>query len=723
MTAPDSSAALQPLLDPRSIVVVGASASFTRLGGVPIKSMLDSGFPIDRLLLVNPKYPEIAGLRCYPRIEDLPFVPDLAVLAVPASAVAAALRACRAKGIRAATIFASGFAEERSDAAQRLQAELAEIVRAGDIAVCGPNCVGHINFHSGAFATFIRRPTAPSRPGPIAVVAQSGNLAATLWYRGREVNLGFSHLINTGNEVGLDIAGAIDYLCEDSKTEAVVSYIEQIRDGQRFLETAVRMRQRGKQLFIVKSGTSEKGAEATASHTASMAGSSVAYAAAFAQVGALTANEPTRLMDLVRLWKSGARPAGLRVCVASLSGAGCALLADHCARYGLQVPTLRAQTQDRLRTVVPSYGAVANPIDFTGQVINDDKGFFPTMLDAVLTDPEIDAVLFYVGTYVLDAMAPELVQRAAASGKAIVVIDTGLGAQSHAALEEAGVPVFTDIDRAVAATATLLRWSRQRSGIGAWQPFVPDPVRAPAAIDPVIAAAHREGRAVLTEVQAKDLLARAGLPMVREAVAHSAEQAAAIAADLGHPVAVKVVSPQIAHKSDVGGVALDLADAAAVRAAFARVTQAARAARPDATVEGAVVQPMVGAGQSVLLGIVRDPVFGPVMTVGLGGVLTELIQDVAHRVLPVDAPMAESMLRELRTFPLLDGFRGSPKADLPALVQLMVDLSRYMLEQGDDIDELELNPVLVRPRATRGALAVDALIRLRGSSEERNPPA
>lgn len=712
LTSKQRATTLAPLLDPRSVVIVGASRDFNRTGGIPIENLLASDFARDAVLLVNPKYQEIAGLPCYPSIEDLPFAPDLAILAVRATEVLPALKQCAARGIQAATIFASGFAEENSPQTRLMQEEISEFAQAAGLVISGPNCLGHVNFRSGFYATFLKWPSQPTQAGGMAVVAQSGNMASVLWRAGREAGLGFSYLVNTGNEAGTGLAQYLEHFCDDPNTTGVVAYIEQLRDGPRFLRVAARMHELGKPLFVLKAGTSEKGAQAAASHTAAMAGSSAAYATAFAQVGAVSANDPVRLMDLARLWRSPALPTGKRVCIVSVSGAGCALLADQFARQNIDVPTLGAATQQALKGVVPSYGMVSNPVDLTGQVTNDTS-FFSTVLDAIAADPDVDAIVFYVMGYLLDLMAPELLRVAPKSGKQCVVIDTGYGAKSHAELESAGIAVFQDMDRAVHAVAARLHWACVR-GTSHWRPADSTQPSAPAI---EIAQARAEGRLLLTEVQAKAMLGRAGLPMVQEELVRDANEAATAAQRLGFPVAVKVVSAQIAHKTDVGGVVLNVSDVESVRQAFAQVTGNARLACPDAEIQGAVVQPMAGDGQAVLLGIVRDSVFGPIMTVGLGGVLTELYQDVSRRVLPIDANAAEAMLRELRSFPLLEGYRGSPRADRTALVALMTALSTFMVASGHEIDELELNPVLVRPASPEqslapGAIAVDALVRL-----------
>ncbi|MGD9943230.1 MAG: acetate--CoA ligase family protein [Burkholderiaceae bacterium] len=700
---------LAPLLDARSLVVVGASADPTRTGGMPVASLREAGFPADRLLLVNPKYDSIDGLPCHPSVDRLPFVPDLAVLAVRATDVLATLERCHTAGIRAAVVFASGFAESGGSEGARLQAELVAFAQRSGMLIAGPNCIGFANNRTGVLASFIRHIARRREPGPIAIAAQSGNIAALLRNLGLDAGLRFSYIVSTGNEACVDLTDYLAHFAADPGTDAVVGYVEQIRRGPAFVRVALELRRAGKALFLLKVGSSEKGAEATVSHTAALAGRDLVYRAAFRQLGIATATDPHRLIDLVRLWRTGRRPAGRGACIVSLSGAACALVADHLARDGVAVPSSSPATQARLRAVVPDYGMVGNPIDLTGQVTSD-RSAFPAVLDAIAAAGEFDAAVFYVMGGLLDVMAPELLRAAAACDKLFIVIDTAEGASCHEALEAGGIVVFRDIHRASTALAGIVRWRTDPAG--RWDPerdAATTAATATAATE--LRAAAAAGRRTLTEVETKALLGRLGLPMVSEALVHDADEAVEAAARLGWPVALKIVSPDIAHKSEIGGVRLGLADAAAVRDAHARLRAEVARHLPDARIDGVVVQPQIAGGLPMLVGIVRDPVFGPVMTVGWGGVEAELDPDVAHRLLPVDAATADSMLAELRRGPLLDGFRGSPAADREALVALIVALSDAMSAHGGGIDELELNPVLVLPRG-HGVVAVDALVRL-----------
>ncbi len=687
---------LGPLLDPTSIVVVGASPDPMRTGGIPIDTLLAAGFPRDRLLLVNPKYTEIAGLPCYPGCEALPWAPELAVVAVPAAHCLAVLEQAHDAGIVAAVLFASGFAEDGTSKGAALQDAVVRFADRTGMLVSGPNCLGHANLKQKSFPTFLRafKPAPP--PGPIAMVAQSGNMLAVLGRAGRERGLRFSYMVNTGNEACLELSHFLQHFAADPETQAVVGYVEQVRDGPAFMAAAAALRQAGKPLLLLKAGRSAKGAQAAASHTAAMAGSAQAYEAAFRQLGVAAVADPTRLIDLTYLWRLGRVPAGNRAAIVSLSGAACAILADLCAADGIEVPTLDETARRALRALVPSYGMVDNPIDLTGQITND-RASFGHVMAAVLDSPAVDLVLLYLGGYLLDLMAPALIEAAASRGKPVVVIDMGAATEStRTSLDAAGLAYFTTIAAAVSATGDWLRWELNRQGD--WEPAPPGPVSPPTS-----------DHALLTEAEAKRLLAEAGLPTSQEVACATVEDALAAAAQIGWPVAVKVLSPDIAHKTEAGGVRLDIADEDALRAAFAAVTDGPRRAMPQARIDGALVQRMADPGVPVLLGVTWDDVFGPMLTAGLGGVLTELLGDVSHRLLPVDAALARAMLGELRGRRLLDGFRGAAPADVDALVEFMTGLSALALRWGPTVAEIEINPVLVH---ASGATAVDALVRL-----------
>lgn len=687
---------LAALLDPKSIVIIGASNNFERTGGIPVKTLMGVGFTPENLALINPRYDEIAGFPCYKDIPSLPWIPDLAIVAVRATETLPALRQSHAKGIRAAVLFASGFAEEHSPEGIAMQREIVDFAHQSGMVISGPNCLGHANFKTRAFATFLKGFEVPAPSGNLAVIAQSGNISAIMMGLGKKAGLAYSYFVNTGNEAVIEFSEYLAFLAKDEDTRAIIGYVEQLRNGELFLQTAAQMRAEKKPLFLLKVGTSDKAAESAASHTAAMAGNARVYQAAFRQVGASIGGDPGQIIDLAKLWATGRRPPGRRACIVSVSGAGCAILSDRFAEMGVEIPTLPADVQARLSKVIPSYGMWTNPVDLTGQVTND-LSFFRQVVSILTETDAVDCIVFYIMGYLLDLVAPELIAAAPLTDKLLVAIDPG-GASAVPALEEAGVIVFPEIGRTAIAVGGYLDWAA-RSHTQAWAPAKVKPLREDLTLS------------ALNEAEAKTFLESHGLPVVQERIAASADDAVAAAEALGFPVAVKVLSSDILHKTEVGGVQLGISSGDGARAAFAAVTQSARAHRPDADIQGVVVQQQITGGTGILLGVTRDPVFGPILTVGLGGILTELYQDIAIRILPIDRNIAEEMLRELKCFPLLDGFRGAPPCDREALISVMTGLSDLMQNISETVQEIEINPVLVRG-AGQGAVIVDALVRI-----------
>jgi acyl-CoA synthetase (NDP forming) len=686
---------LSPLLDAKSIVIIGASNNYERTGGIPVNTLLRLGYTQEQLLLVNPRYSSIEDFPCYPDVESLPWTPDLAVVAVRASETLPTLLRVHEKGIRAAVLFASGFAEEHSPEGEQMQREIIDFAAATGMVISGPNCLGHANFKTRSFATFLKGFDVPLPSGPVGVIAQSGNMAAILMVLGMQAGLSYSYFVNTGNEACIEFSQYLDYMARDPETRAILGYVEQLRDGGLFLDVAARMRAENKALFLLKVGTSDKAVEAAASHTAAMAGNAKVYTAALRQAGAAIAGDPAGIIDLGKLWKTGRRPSGRRCCIVSVSGAGCAILADRLADVNVEVPTLPEDVQEKLKTILPAYGMWSNPVDLTGQVTNDIS-FFRAVLQALVETDSLDCVIFYIMGYLLDLVAPELIAAAPHTAKLLVAIDPS-NAKSVPALQEAGVAVFPEITRAATAIGGYLDWS-ERSHAPAWQPVALPSLQA-------------GSRSSLNEADAKNFLKQYGMPVVEERIAATREAAIEAARELGFPVAVKVLSADILHKTDVGGVRLGVTDAAQAGEAFDAVTGSARAALPAARIDGVTVQQQISGGVGILLGITRDQVFGPVLTVGLGGVLTEIYQDIAIRVLPIDRHIADEMLHELKCFQILNGFRGAPLCDREALIEIMVALSDMMRDNGAGIAEVEINPVLVRP-VGQGAVIVDALVSL-----------
>ncbi|WP_447743232.1 acetate--CoA ligase family protein [Variovorax boronicumulans] len=687
---------LEPLLNPASIAVVGASGNAARIGGMPLAHLTKFGYQ-GAIYPINPKYEEVFGLRCWPDLEALPAAPDLVVLALAAAEVTPMLKRCQARGVRAVIVYAAGFAEA-GDAGAALQAELEAFVATTDMVVAGPNAMGFANLNTQAHTNFASVfNTAPMQQGPgrVSLLTQSGNVCAAVYAIARRLGVDFSHFINTGNEACVDFAQYLEYLAQDDATEVGIGYIEELRDGPRFMEAAAEFVRRDKLLILYKAGETEKGSEAVRSHTSALAGDQQIYQAAFRQLNIIQSHDFAQMAQLAHLAGYRHRSAGKRVAIITISGALGAILADKFIGQGLDVPTLPQPLQDQLRAGIPDYGMVSNPVDVTGNVVND-PGFVRTAMEALAVSDAIDAIVVYAPGYMLDRMADDLCAVAEKHPRLIVAIDTG-AAKTREQLRAGGVPVFEDIGVAVSALSPFLLWQERRKH----NPWLQ--VRS----QPAPARATLAGRA--DEHTTKRYLAEFGVQPVDEAVARTADEAAAVAGRLGFPVVLKVLSADIAHKTEAGGVRLRLGNAQEVRKAFDEVMASARAYAPTAQIDGALLQRMEAGQAELILGATRDPVFGMTLTVGLGGVLTELYKDVSHRVLPVDEAMARDMLGELKAFPLLTGYRGRPLGDVEAACRAIAGFSRAVLALQEQADEVEVNPLLVKEQG-QGVRALDALV-------------
>lgn len=687
---------LEPLLNPASIAVVGASGNAARIGGMPLAHLTKFGYQ-GAIYPINPKYEEVFGLRCWPDLEALPAAPDLVVLALAAAEVTPMLRRCQARGVRAVIVYAAGFAEA-GDAGAALQAELEAFVATTDMVVAGPNAMGFANLNTQAhtnFASVFNTALMQQGPGRVSLLTQSGNVCAAVYAIARRLGVDFSHFINTGNEACVDFAQYLEYLAQDDATEVGIGYIEELRDGPRFMEAAAEFVRRDKLLILYKAGETEKGSEAVRSHTSALAGDQQIYQAAFRQLNIIQSHDFAQMAQLAHLAGYRHRSAGKRVAIITISGALGAILADKFIGQGLDVPTLPQPLQDQLRAGIPDYGMVSNPVDVTGNVVND-PGFVRTAMEALAVSDAIDAIVVYAPGYMLDRMADDLCAVADKHPRLIVAIDTG-AAKTRDQLRAGGVPVFEDIGVAVSALSPFLLWQERRKH----NPWLQ--VRS----QPAPARATLAGRA--DEHTTKRYLTEFGVQPVDEAVARTADEAAAVAARLGFPVVLKVLSADIAHKTEAGGVRLRLGNAQEVRKAFDEVMASARAYAPTAQIDGALLQKMEAGQAELILGATRDPVFGMTLTVGLGGVLTELYKDVSHRVLPVDEAMARDMLGELKAFPLLTGYRGRPLGDVEAACRAIAGFSRAVLALQEQADEVEVNPLLVKEQG-QGVRALDALV-------------
>ncbi len=679
---------LTPLFDPRVIAVVGASDDPTRIGGRPIAHMGRSGYA-GRIVPVNPKYDIIQGLPAVRSLAEADGTIDLVIVAVAAKHVPQTLADAADKGARAAVIFSSGFAEVGADGAAA-QDELVAMARRLGIVMLGPNCLGHYAAASGVCATFasLFERAMPPR-GPLAIVSQSGAYGTHIGLLAVERGLGISHMVTTGNEADIGLADCVSHFAHDPSVNVIACYSEGLADGRAFLAAAEEARGAGKPVVMLKVGRSAEGQDAARSHTASVAGDDRVFGELVAEAGVLRVDTTAELMEAAYTLSRRPPVAGRRLGVISVSGGACVLMADAARASALELPALPEAAQRRLREAIPM-GAVRNPVDTTGNAIND-MSVIVTAMRTMLAEGEMDAVAAFFLNWAASPTIGARLRAAiaeAARGYEDRTIAIVMTAEEHRSEFEAmGMLVFDDPSHAMRAL-----------GRSAW---VGEALaRPPRSAPPVGTPATLPER--VDEAEATALLSAVGVPMVDVHVAADAEAAAALAQRLNGPAAVKVLSPDIAHKSDVGGVRLGVTGAAALAEAADAVLAAARRAAPQAEVRGVLVAPMVSGGVELILGGRRDPAFGPVVVIGLGGLFVELFEDVAIAAAPVDKDGALRLLRRLRGWPLLAGARGRPPVDVEAIAAAIARFSMFFAANVATLASAEVNPLVAFPDRVLG---------------------
>lgn len=698
------------LFEPRGIAVIGASRDLKRIGGQPVKYLSTYGYP-GRVYPVNPNYEEIAGLKCYPSARAIDGPCDAAVIALNARAVPQAIRDCGAIGVRFAVVLSSGF-RETGEAGAALEREMLAAAREHGIRVIGPNCQGYLNLAQRLYATFGVLGLEPElKAGPVSTVSQSGGFGFGIVTQCESAGVGFRCIVSSGNASDVDTPELVDAYVEDPGTQIIVGYIEGVRDGRALMRAADRAVREGKPLLMWKTGNSDAGKKASLSHTAALTGSYDVYRAAYRQAGVIEVRDIDEISDATRAFLGRRLPRGNRVAALGSSAGSCILFADRCAELGLEMATLAPETEAALAKVLPAFGSPRNPVDVTADVFNDLSAFLRAV-ELVLADPNVDQLgVLYAGLSGEIALACNraVAEAAARSDKPVMLAWTARRHRAEAAyalVEEAGIPYFTSPVRLANAAGALARFAQFRARAQAREALFPDGAAAP----PLVVA--REG--ALSEAQSKALVASWGVPATRDVLVAPGDDPVAAARALSYPLAVKIASPDIAHKSEAGGVVLGVRNAAGLAAAVEQVTQSARAYAPKARLDGVLACEMVTDGVEMLLGVTEDPVFGPTVALGLGGVAAEALRDVAYRVAPFDEAEARAMIGELRGARLLGPFRGRAAADVEALARAVARVSQAAWALRGRLAELDINPLFVRPQG-KGVVAGDALVVLRGN--------
>lgn len=709
MSIPRKDPEFSRLLAPRGIAVVGASTDLTRLGSQPIKFLTEFGYS-GSVYPVNPKYDRIGGLPCFPDVLSLPGPCDVAIIGTSSAHVASTVRQCGQAGIPFAIVFTAGFREIGGEGV-RLEAELKQAIAESGVRCVGPNCIGIMNVPERIYMGFGPGFNNPKlRPGPVAFVSQSGGFAFSVVGLVDAQAIGFRYIVSGGNEADLGTLDFLEHFVERDDIEVVVSYLEGIADGRRLRAIGRRALERRKPILVWKAGNSGIGRAAATSHTASMTADYALYREAFREGGFIQVQDSDDLADYVRAFSARKLPKGNRIGVLTTSGGSGVLMADCCDEAGLTLPPFQSGTLEQLRAIMPAFSTFANPADFTAQ-LSGQYARFNQGLGIVLDDANVDQVAIRYGAVEggnSALWAQGIVELSDRTDKPLLVSwgrPPNLNAESLQLLERHRVPWFVTPLRTARAAGVLHRFAAK---IASLRPANFDRPTEPTPLP------LRGEDGALGEHRSKQCLAAYGIPVGNEVFVAGDALDTITTMDLRFPVAVKVESPDIPHKTEAGAVELGLTDSARAKEAASRVLAAARRYALQARIDGVIVAEMQ-TGLETIVGAVRDPYFGPVVMFGLGGVTTELLGEVSHRFAPFDVHTARAMIEELRIAPLFKGYRGRPPLDIEALADLLARVSCLIADHADRIAEIDINPVFVRPEG-EGVAAADALIVVRRSS-------
>jgi acyl-CoA synthetase (NDP forming) len=684
-------ASIDKMLNPKSVAIVGASPRM-QYGGRFLNAMLKAKDDV-RIYPVNPRYEEIMDTKSYPSISDLPESPDLVGIVVPYNYVLDVLKESQKKGAKSAIVISAGFSERGDDTRHNLQGELGAFARESGIRICGPNCLGLANVRDNIWATASSRGS-DGLTGPIGLVCQSGASAfGPFLTRAVEAGIGLSHIISTGNEADLDFCDFARYLLDDDGVRVIAGFIEGFKDARKFTELAKLAAERGKPIVLIKIGRSDLGARAARSHTAALTGEDAIFDEIFVQYGVTRVQDYDELLEVSQILAQLPKPQKRGISVVSHSGGISSLTADMCGQAGLDLPSLTQTAEDGINDILKGFGWAANPSDVTGFANSDS---FPDVGNLV------------VASAGGDAQAEQVIAQRDSSDKGVAFLWTGTRGATDglSKLKAANIPVFYVPDKLALGLKTLLRYHEWRDNrLAHGFAVTADMSESQEAQLKQLKALNRS---TLTEFESKQLISAWDVPTTKESIAATADEAAEIAAGIGFPVAIKIDSPDILHKTEAGAIKLGITDKEAAKNAFNEVIQNAKQYDPNAQINGTLVQEMVSGGTEFIVGVSYDSQLGPIILFGTGGVMVEVYNDVALRQCPITTTEAREMISQVKGSKLLSGFRGSPKADINALVSTLVSVSNLAVHLDGELSELDINPLMVLSDGN-GVKAADAL--------------
>ena len=691
---------LKNLFKPNSVALVGQSGSISKdydLTTVPLLYLLKAKFK-GNIYPVNPNYNEICGYKCYSTLSEIPEPIDVALFLVSANKVIPLLEECGQRRVKAVVITSSGFAETGEKGKQD-QSIIRSIAEKNGMLVIGPNCNGYVNVIQGiplTFSPIMERDKLI--PGSIGFVSQSGAILSGIGVRAMEQGIGFSYLIGTGNEAHVDLPDIINFLVEDRHTRVIMALIEGIKDGKKFLEAAQKALKKKKPIIVLKIGKSDSGIRSALSHTGSLAGSEKVNEAAFKQNGILIAEETDDFIESTRIFTQSILPNGDGIGVVSTSGGMGGLIADLIHKKGLRMGSLSRRSLKDLSKIIRWFAVAKNPFDFAGQFLREES--FPRkVFDLFLRDKDID-LLIVVMTPLQEhetGIMREAMESGKAFGKPVIFLYLGgkLESDTGSIREKDNLPFFTSPTGCVAAVSTLIRY---RNFLNRHKPIKKQTISISSSVREIVLKMFDSAKKRMTEREAKLLLAQYKIPVTREKLATNIDEAIKISKSIGFPVALKIESSDIIHKTEVGGVRLNIGNEGELILAFNEMLLKMKKDQPHAEVRGVLIQEMIiEKGVEGIVGVSRDRQWGPTIMFGLGGIFTEVLEDVSFRICPITESDAWEMIQEIKGYKLLQGFRGKPKADLGAVVDILLKLSQLATDFETRIAEIDINPLVVFP--------------------------
>jgi acyl-CoA synthetase (NDP forming) len=695
---------LQRFFYPKAVAIIGASNDAMKIGGRPIAHNRELGFS-GRIYPVNPGATEVQGWKAYPSVQEIPDELDCAIIAVPAASVPAAVAGCAEKRVPIVVVLSSGFAEQ-GDEGRRVQDRLVDIARSSGMRLLGPNTMGGVSIDGSFSATFTSLTQSQGkegwpRRGNVSVVSQSGAIGTQILVLLRERGIGVAKWVSTGNQCDIDVADCIEHLAQDQVTHVIAVYLEGCLEGSRLRHAFEAARLRRKPVIMLKVGESAIGAASAASHTASLAGAADVYRAVFRQHNVFAAQSLQELVDVVAACHAGRFPERAELAVTSGSGGISVIAADASARSGLVLPEVPAETQRKLKALVP-YAMTRNPVDMATSGMRDMEQV-AQVLEMLLEEGNYPSAFTYLShngmvPKRMEVLARHLLPVREKFPDRVIGIVANMLPEWRDRFQDQGFLVYEEPTRAIAAIAALWRIGRGFLNAGARE----EPLSLP---DKILAPGAGQGG----EQAAKRVVASMGISVVEDRLARSAAEAVDAAKAFGKAVVLKIASPDIAHKSDIGGVLIGLHSADQIAAGYDALMVRAREAAPTAQIDGVLVSPLIEGGVETIAGVKRDPVFGPVVMFGMGGIFVEIYRDVSLRLAPFGIATAREMIREIVGYPLLAGARGRAPTDVEALARALSLLSAYADRFRDELDSIDINPLIVLPEG-RGVMAVDALV-------------